>query len=181
VGFDAGFEQHVADRRLSFGATFFWNDIRNLIDSDPLFTTVINIGRARMYGLESFVALQPADWLQLRLDHSWTHTENLITHQPLARRPRHALNFTATVQPTDGLTIGLNLAWKGAQRDLDPALFTPATNPHHTLVALTASYRLLQGVEVYGRIENLFDKAYEDPLGFAHPGLAAYAGLRVRY
>jgi vitamin B12 transporter len=181
VGFDAGFEQHVADRRLSFGATFFWNDIRNLIDSDPLFTTVINIGRARMYGLESFVALQPADWLQLRLDHSWTHTENLITHQPLARRPRHALNFTATVQPTDGLTIGLNLAWKGAQRDLDPALFTPATNPHHTLVALTASYRLLQGVEVYGRIENLFDKAYEDPLGFAHPGLAGYAGLRVRY
>ena len=55
------------------------------------------------------------------------------------------------------------------------------TTRRRRLVAATASYKVTDGVEVYGRVENLFDVRYEDPLGFAHPGLAGYAGLRVRY
>jgi vitamin B12 transporter len=181
LGFDAGFEQYIADRRFSFGSTFFWNDIRDLIDSDASFTTVVNVGRARTYGLENFVAMRPTDWLELRLDHTWTHTENLIMHQPLLRRPRHSLQFTATARPTERLTVGLTVDWKGAQRDTDPAAFTPTVNQSYTLAALTASYKVLTGVEIYGRVENLFDVTYEDPLGFAHPGIAGYAGLRVKY
>ncbi len=180
-GFDFGFEQAALDKRVSFGSTFFWNDIKDLIDSDPSFTTVINVGRARTYGLESFVAVRPADWLELRLNHTWTHAENLITHQALLRRPRHSLDFVATARPTDRLTLGLTVNWKGQQHDTDPALFTPTANQSYTLVAATASYKVTDGVEVYGRVENLFDVRYEDPLGFAHPGLAGYAGLRVRY
>ncbi|MEO8557595.1 MAG: TonB-dependent receptor [Rhodospirillales bacterium] len=181
LGFDAGFEQSIADRRVNFGSTFFWNDIKNLIDSDAFFTTVVNVGRARTYGLESFIAMRPTEWLQLRLNHTWTHTQNLITHQPLARRPKHSINFNATVEPLDKLTLGLTVAWKGAQRDVDPVSFGPTTNRSYTLAALTASYKVLQSVELYGRVENLFDTNQEDPLGFAHPGLAGYAGVRVKY
>jgi vitamin B12 transporter len=181
VGFDAGFEQYVAARRVSFGSTFFWNDIRDLIDSSADFSTVVNVGRARTYGLENFIAVQPVTWLQLRLDHTWTHAEDLITHQRLRRRPEHKIDFTANVQPTAELKLGLTVTWNGSQRDIDPALFTDTINRSYTLATLTASYTLHQGVEIYGRVENLFDTGYEDPLGFAHPGIAAYAGMRVRY
>lgn len=180
-GFDFGFEQAVLDKRVSFGSTFFWNDIKDLIDSDPSFTTVINVGRARTYGLENFIAVRPANWLELRLNHTWTHAENLITGQALLRRPRHSLDFIATARPTERLTLGLTANWKGQQHDTDPALFTPTINQSYTLVAVTASYKVTDALEVFGRVENLFDVRYEDPLGFAHPGLAGYAGLRVRY
>jgi vitamin B12 transporter len=34
-------------------------------------------------------------------------------------------------------------------------------------------------VEIYGRIENLFDENYQQISGFGTPGLSAYAGVRL--
>ena len=42
-----------------------------------------------------------------------------------------------------------------------------------------ASWRVVRGVEVFGRVENLFDRAYEEALGFPAPGRTAMAGIRV--
>jgi vitamin B12 transporter len=35
------------------------------------------------------------------------------------------------------------------------------------------------GLEVYGRIENLFDKTYETAAQYGNPGRAGYLGLRA--
>jgi hypothetical protein len=32
---------------------------------------------------------------------------------------------------------------------------------------------------LFGRIDNLFNARYEDPLGFMRPGFSAYAGIRL--
>jgi len=42
-----------------------------------------------------------------------------------------------------------------------------------------AACKLTRGVELFGRIENLFDRTYEDTLGFPAPGRGAMAGLHV--
>ena len=42
-----------------------------------------------------------------------------------------------------------------------------------------ASLRLHRGVEVFGRIDNLFGRSYEEALGFPALGRGAVAGLRV--
>jgi vitamin B12 transporter len=49
----------------------------------------------------------------------------------------------------------------------------------YTLVNLTASYDLGHGVTAFGRIDNLLNRQYQDPLGFDHPGLGIYVGLRL--
>ena len=36
-------------------------------------------------------------------------------------------------------------------------------------------------LEIYGRVENLFDEFYEEAWSYATPGLSAYAGIRVNY
>jgi vitamin B12 transporter len=46
-------------------------------------------------------------------------------------------------------------------------------------VNLTASYDLGHGVTAFGRIDNLLNRQYQDPLGFDHPGLGIYVGLRL--
>ena len=45
---------------MQFGATYFYNHIRNLITTDATVTTYANIGRATTDGVESFVALAAA-------------------------------------------------------------------------------------------------------------------------
>jgi hypothetical protein len=49
----------------------------------------------------------------------------------------------------------------------------------YTLVSLAASYDLGHGVTAFGRIDNLLNRQYQDPLGFDHPGLGIYVGLRL--
>lgn len=36
-------------------------------------------------------------------------------------------------------------------------------------------------IEVYGRVENLFDEHYETIFRYGTPGRAAYGGVRVSY
>ena len=51
----------------------------------------------------------------------------------------------------------------------------------YTLVNLAGSYDLGDGVTAYARINNLFDRYYQDPIGFQRPGLGVFAGVRVAF
>jgi len=75
--------------------------------------------------------------------------------------------------------------YNGKQNDLaftDPS-FTPVLMQlkAFTLVNLGATWRLNPRVELYGRVENLFDQTYQEVFSFATPGRAAYGGVRLRF
>ena len=56
LGMDAGFEQESLGGRARFGATYFYNNITNLIDSNATFTSYTNVGKARTSGVEVFAS-----------------------------------------------------------------------------------------------------------------------------
>ncbi len=180
VGFDIGFEQGLFDNKVRFGSTFFRNDIRNLIDFDLTFSTLINVDKVRTWGTESFIAVQPFPWLSARLDHTWTRTEDRSTGQELQRRPRHKITGSVDIMPIDRLRLGVSVTWNDDRTDFLPD-FTTGTNPSYTVARFTASWQVTEQVQFYGRLENAFDEKYTDPAGFAQPGIAAYAGTRVRF
>jgi vitamin B12 transporter len=49
----------------------------------------------------------------------------------------------------------------------------------YPLLNLAGSYDLGNGVSAYARIDNLFDRRYQDPTGFLRPGLGVFAGVRL--
>ena len=53
------------------------------------------------------------------------------------------------------------------------------TLEEYTLVNLSGSYQVGEGVELTGRVENLLDEEYEEAAGYGTPGRAAYLGLRA--
>ncbi|MGE0154736.1 MAG: TonB-dependent receptor plug domain-containing protein [Reyranellaceae bacterium] len=180
VGFDIGFEQSLFGGKLQFGSTYFRNWIRDLIDFDATFSTLINIDKVRSWGLESFVAVQPVSWLTARLDHTWIRTEDRATGLQLARRPKHKITGAVDITPIERLTLGLSVTWNDERVDFLPD-FTTGKNPGYTVARFTASYQVTEELQFYGRIENAFDKRYDDPAGYAQPGFAVYAGTRVTF
>ena len=56
-----------------------------------------------------------------------------------------------------------------------PTMFAPG----YQVYAAGGSYRILRGVEAYARVTNLFDRDYEDALGYPAQARSASAGLRV--
>jgi len=52
------------------------------------------------------------------------------------------------------------------------------TTPGYTVVNVAGSYVINQNVTAFARVDNLFDKRYQNPTGFDRPGFGAYAGIR---
>ncbi|MBV9995813.1 MAG: TonB-dependent receptor [Caulobacteraceae bacterium] len=181
TGWDAGFDEFLLGRRLQFGATYFHNNIRNLIDTDPTGTTLANVGRAHTDGVESYVALQPIENLTLRLDYTYTEAVDDIAHEALLRRPKNKWNVEARWRPIARLTLDANLVQVGSWIDGNRDFSIPRLKaPGYTTLDLAADYDLTDQVTLYGRITNLADARYEDPVGFLRPSRGFFIGARLK-
>jgi vitamin B12 transporter len=182
LGYDVGFEQSVAGNAARFGATYFHNDIKNLITDNADFTSLANVGRAVTLGVESFVSYQPLQTLTFRLDYTYTQATDEIANEELLRRPKHIGTLNAEWHASKRLSLNATVlslsSWIDGNRDFSvPRL----TAPGYTIVDVAASYDFTTHLALYGRVNNLFDRHYENPVGFLGPSLGAYAGVKASF
>ncbi len=183
TGYDAGFEQAVLGGRVQFGATYFHNDITNLITYAaiaPTYTTYVNIAQAQIDGVESFLAFKPFSDLTLRADYTYTMAMDAQLSEELLRRPKHKVSLTAKWQATEALSLSATVIHAGDFVDTDRYGLIPRLNaPGYTVVNIASSYDLGHGLTAFARIDNLFNESYQDPTGFLRPGFGAFAGMKV--
>ena len=179
-GYDVGFDQALAGGALTFGATYFRNIISNLISDNADFTTYANIGRARTDGVESFLAYQPLKTLTLRLDYTFTEAVDEILNEELLRRPKHKVSLNVGWQATSRLSLHTTLLTVGDWADGNRNFSIPRLRaPGYTTADVAANFDINSKLAIFGRIDNLFNRRYQNPTGFMHPGLGAYAGVKV--
>lgn len=182
IGYDFGFEQALLERRIQFGATYFHNDIENLITINDTGTSLQNIGKATTYGVESFAAFAPLEPLTLRADYTFLLAKNDITGQELLRRPKHKASLNAAWRVTEAAVLSATLLYVGPWLDVSRAgTLSGLPVNGYVVVNLAGSYDLGNGLTAYARIDNLFDRHYENPLGFLRPGVGVFAGLRLAF
>lgn len=183
-GMDIGFEQALFSGRARTGLTYFRNEINDLIeftfDPSTFTSTVENIGEAKTSGIEIFAAADVTDTLRLRADYTYTEAINVATREDLLRRPREKASLAIGWQALPPLVITTTILHIGERFDIDRVTFDRVRQSSFTTVNVAADYKVNDHVSLIGRIDNLFDRDYEDPNGFQRPGLGAYAGVRVR-
>jgi vitamin B12 transporter len=186
AGYDFGFEQPLWNDRLRFGVTYYHNDISDLIVNqfDPVtFTaTYLNIGRATTQGVEAFASATINNQLRLRADYTYTDARDADTGLRLLRRPADKVSVSAFWTPLDRLTVTTTFLYVSSWVDVSRggSVFIPRLDaPSYTTVNLSADYRASKNVTLFGRIDNLFDRKYENPIGFLQPRFGVFAGLRV--
>ncbi len=180
VGYDMGFEQTLLEKRVQFGATYFHNNIDNLITTNDTFTSLENVGRATTYGVESFAVYTPWDVLTLRADYTFLIAKNDILDQELLRRPKHKVTLNAAWHITEAAVLSATYLYVGPWVDVNRSGTVSGLQASgYTLVNIAGSYDLGNGVSAYARIDNLFDRRYQDATGFLRPGLGVFAGVRV--
>jgi len=179
IGYDAGFEQPLFNNRVRFGATYFHNDIENLITSNAAGTTNVNIGEARTSGVEAFASVAVTARLTLRTDYTYTDAMDEIAHQQLLRRPRNKGSVSAVWTPIDPLTLSATLVSVGRWKDVDRVTFARIDQGGYTTINLAANYKVADNATLFGRIDNLFDARYENPNGYEQPGFGIFGGVRI--
>ena len=196
--FDAGIEQAFAASTLSLDATAFANWYDDLIVTvGSSFSGASryrsdNIANARAWGLETGLTWRPSAAVSIRSAWTWLNTEILGVDgaqteapnpfhvgDPLIRRPGHQVSVEF------GWTQGRASAFalvngRSHTQDLEPSFADQVfENPGYTTVTIGAAFRVGRSVEVFGRVTNLFDRAYEEVFGFPALGRSGLVGVRV--
>ncbi|RYD43556.1 MAG: TonB-dependent receptor [Sphingomonadales bacterium] len=200
-GWEAGVEQHLFDRKLVVGATWFDRTTRNQIiynscsstTTNPMcfvpgdattrrFGYYSNVARSEAHGVEAAAALTLGG-LTLDGNYSWIVAEDRSAGTAnfgkwLPRRPRNTANASASYGFDFGLALGAAVRWSGKSYD-------NASNAQrlggYTLVDLRAEFELADNVKLFARAENIFDEQYMTAFRYGSLGRSIYAGIRGRF
>ena len=176
--FDFGFEQNLFDDRITFGLTYFHNDFKNMVDYDMVASKYKNIGRAQTKGFEIESSFKPIEDLKIGINYTYTNTKDKETGKKLVRRPKNQLGLSINWSFLEKGNINLTTNYVGHR--WDSAINTNKTKSY-TKIDLSTSYCLTNNFQIFARIENLFDKSYEEVRGYATQGRSFYAGVKATF
>ncbi len=188
---NAGVEQDVLGDRIKMGATYFHREVKDLIEGRPIpgdpfgCFRAVNVGSARFDGVETMLRIQI--FAPLSLDTQYTFLNWSTADGRLPRRPKHrgsvGLNYLQ-----DGLNVNIAVNIVGRRDDFRAASpFGNTTSPGYARVDLASSYALpwrtawVKQTSVFGKIENLFNKKYEEVDGFRARPFNFLLGMRATF
>lgn len=180
TGWEVGLEQPLLGERVEVGATYFRSRIEDLIAFVALpsgDSTLENLDKANIHGVEAFLSAQPTTSASLRVDYTYTDADD-DQGNPLLRRPRHKVGLDLDFRPAPKANVSLGIDYLGRWKDIGRVSFSEVNAGNYTLVNLAASYSIGERLELFGRVDNLLDKTYEPADGFAGPDRALIVGLR---
>jgi vitamin B12 transporter len=191
-----GFEQGVWDHFFSLEAVYFDRRVKGLIegvviDPDNFIFQAQNKGRVDIQGVEVIPVLRPLP--DLTLSGSFLFLDFVTSDGKLLRRPSERGTLHANYLrrnlwwEDDRLNLHLGLRVVGDRDDIDPLSGAARTNAMFATTNVAISYSFpsslspLSQVMVYGKIENLFDRNYQEVLGFRSPPLNYLVGAKVTF
>ncbi|WP_252345449.1 TonB-dependent siderophore receptor [Gluconobacter sp. P1C6_b] len=179
LGFDAGFEERLLDGKLTFGADYYGNHVRNLINTalSGYNYTYVNVARAQTHGVEAFVDYRIIKSVDLRGTYTWTDATDRSTGAALVRRPRHKATASVIWTPTKRLSITPSLLYVSGWHDLDRYTSMSTIGHDYVTVNIAAEYKLADFVTLFARGDNLGNRYYENPVGYLQPGRSFYGGV----
>ncbi len=198
---EAGVDQAFLSGHGLVQATVFGNNFDDLIVAVGSFVgssryRTDNISNARTRGVElgsTLVGGIGGFTVQGRVTYTFLSSEILavdggsgapppfVPGDPLLRRPRH--QWSMDVLGTRGpASFWLRGGGRGRTLDVEPTLGTFGglfTAPGYDVWNLGGSWTFRRGLELFARVENLFNRTYEEALGFPALPRGAMAGVRV--
>ena len=196
-GGDVGIDQTLFDKRVILSANYFWTRYRDqiLTTFDPVACAGIagsfgfcplNFGSTTAKGVEvslKVTLLRDLRWAR-RLDvqgqYTHTATRNMSdpNHNRLPRWPLQQYSAIISYQPIDPFRINLEFRYVGQR--FNNAQATQSL-PGFDVWNLSATYDITKQLQGYLRVDNLFDRRYEEILYFGTPGRSIFGGVRVNF
>jgi vitamin B12 transporter len=196
--FEAGVQQNLLGNRFTLNATYFNNLFRDRIDyaSSPVtfIGQYVNLDESFAHGAE--IELQGRILSKLSWATAYTYTSTQILQaplctpanfcdpllaagQPFIRRPKHS----ATAQFTYlARRWGANLGGSFVGRRADSDFFGFGINhaAGYVRVDMGGWYAINSRITAYANLQNAFDKAYQEVVGYPALGANVRAGMRFR-
>ena len=188
---NAGVEQGLLSERVKVGVTYFHREVKDLIEGRPIPDDPFgcfraqNVGRARFDGVEWTLAMKLLE--SLSLNANYTYLDWDTADGTLPRRPRNRGNVTLNhVYGRWNTNFSVNIV--GRRDDFRAASpFGDISKAGYAIFNLASYYTLpwrvpaVKDLTLIGRINNLFNKKYEEADGFRAAPLNFLLGVRATF
>jgi len=186
LGWDIGIEQRLWQNRVRVGATYFHNDLSNVIGFNGQFHT-LNLGAAETQGLEIELHAQPIADLTFTASYTYLDAEKTSSadiSQPrgarLPRRPRNEVYVSGSYLWWKKLRTTIAAKFVNAREEIN--FGGPNFDiEDYSFVNIAAEYEINPHMSIFGRIDNLTNEHYAEVFGFPALGRAAYGGVKLRF
>jgi vitamin B12 transporter len=186
-----GVEQNLLAERIKIGGNYFHREVKDLIEAslipgNPLgCVRAENVGRARFDGVELTLGIKLFEGLTLNANYTyldWDTADGI-----LRRRPHNSGNVILNYLQ-DALNVNLIVNIVGRRDDFRAASpFGDTVTAGYGTVDLASSYKLpwrmplVKELSLIGKIQNLFNKKYDQADGFRAPPLNFLLGFRANF
>ena len=196
IGLTTNFHPELIRIGASYFTQHFYDLIQYVNGVAPSFKgSFANLTGATSNGYEAEIELTPAD--RWRGSASYTIVNPRVTNvdpayqgsskvgDALIRRASHSGSAVVSYGRPSSARFGASVSFVGKRADIDFAQFPSpyVTLPSYTKLDLSAELPLTRvrrgGITLNARLENVFDKRYEDVLNFAAPGRTILIGARA--
>ncbi|MBI5406098.1 MAG: TonB-dependent receptor [Nitrospirae bacterium] len=187
-GWEVGVEQALSGA-LSLSVNYYANVFEDLVQWAPIDPAdpfgkwqPQNIAKADSSGIEADAVWVLSPGVQIRGNYTYNDTEDRNTHSYLLRRPLNKYDLALRLGSSVRGHIDMKFLHTGKRFDFDSDFDgKPDSLAAYSRVDLLTAYRISKMTEIFGRIENLFDKGYEEVKGYSTAGVSSYGGLRMTF
>jgi vitamin B12 transporter len=188
AGWEVGADQLLLSQQLRASLTYFDRHEHNEIDFNECFPAVglactdrpggyyYNVGRTSASGVEAELVARPRDPFSAFVNYTNLKAIDELTGLELARRPHISANAGVTWTPRADTSLGASLSYIGARFD-DDANTVPL--PSSNTINVFGSYAVTTRLQLFARVDNLFDNRSETVAGYRVLGQAFYGGVRA--
>jgi vitamin B12 transporter len=160
--------------------TVFNNTFRDMIDYDSGTNKYLNISKARSRGVELQSQVYPIAELGLKSSFTYLEAIDESTGLRLLRRPSRTISIEGEYKINRWISFA-KCTYRSRRPHSDPVTFARMTNGSYSVVDVGVEYELSSRLSLKARVDNLFDKKYEEVAGYGTAGLSGYAGLQGRF
>ena len=181
VSWEAGADVALFDGKGKISATWFYQDFRDLIQFDDSvagpagFGQLRNVGSAFSRGVEAEVEAEVTKAVSVVLVYTYTDTWDAANKRRILGIPEQRGTLSLLLRPSPRWEGRID--WRVESDQLDaPPNGGDIRRPGYARVDLFARYRwkasrgIFREVSLVGKVQNLFDKTYEERKGFPSPG-----------
>ncbi|MGD9969990.1 MAG: TonB-dependent receptor plug domain-containing protein [Sulfuricurvum sp.] len=158
--------------------TYFHSAIENMIAINSTYTQMINLtGTSTLHGVEASLRHNFGDSVSLYGAYTRLLSED-ATGKDLPRRPGETLYTSLDWHLNERLRAGVNAQYIGTR--YDNAAQTVSTG-NYAVFGGVLNYALSTKVDLYAKLDNLFNRYYQTVDGYATAGFSGYFGVKIDY
>ena len=158
--------------------TYFYNTIDNMIVINSSYDQMINLaGKSILQGYEAKIVQPLGENVNSSFAYTRLHSAD-SSGKALQRRPFDSIKAVLDWYPSEKLHTGINTTYIGTRYD-DSAQSISTGN--YAVFGGVINYKLNNTVDLYAKLDNLFDRYYQNVDGYASAGRSGYFGIKVNY